>query len=74
MKKKILATIWCICMVGCILTACNESYPAITIYRGGYSDNMCIDVGNKYKFDNYEKSETDDGCVVSIYFKNAKSN
>lgn len=61
-------------MAGCILTACNESYPSITVNREGSSDDICIGVGNKYKFDNYEKSDTDDGCVVSIYFKNAKSN
>lgn len=74
MKKKIFTTVWCICIAASVLTACNGKYPSIRVIREGSSDDINIDVGNKYKFDNYEKSGTDDGCVVSIYFKNAKSN
>lgn len=71
MKKRIFALIGCAFIASSMLTGCGKAYPKITVESSEYeSESLKIGVGNKYKFDRYEKSDTDDGCVVSIYFKN----
>lgn len=72
MKKKIFALIGCAFMVSSMLTGCGKAYPKITVEASEWEgESLKIGVGNKYKYDRYEKSDTDDGCVVSIYFKNS---
>ena len=73
MKKRIFALIGCAFMVSSMLVGCSKSYPKITVEASEWEgESLKIGVGNKYKYDRYEKSDTDDGCVVSIYFKDVE--
>lgn len=73
MKKRIFALIGCAFMVSSMLTGCGKAYPKITVEASEWEgESLKIGVGNKYKYDRYEKSDTDDGCVVSIYFRDVE--
>lgn len=73
MKKKIFTLIGCAFIASSMLTGCGKAYPKITVEASEWEgESLKIGVGNKYKYDRYEKSDTDDGCVVSIYFKDVE--
>lgn len=73
MKKRIFALIGCAFIASSMLAGCSKSYPKITVEASEWEDeSLKIGVGNKYKYDRYEKFDTDDGCVVSIYFKDVE--
>ena len=73
MKKRIFAMIGCAFIASSMLVGCGKAYPKITVEASEWEgESLKIGVGNKYKYDRYEKSDTDDGCVVSIYFKDVE--
>ena len=73
MKKRIFALIGYAFIASSMLVGCGKAYPKITVEASEWEgESLKIDVGSKYKYDRYEKSDTDDGCVVSIYFKDVE--
>lgn len=74
MKKKILTLTSCMVLAAGILTGCMENYPTIYIDPSAFGTQLNIDIGEKYKFDRYERSDTNSGCIVNIYFKKVKTN
>lgn len=71
MRRRIIAMILVV-MAIFSLAGCSSKYPKIKIYNSEFSENNTeISVGDRYKLKDYDKSYTDDGCEVTIYFENA---
>ena len=51
-----------------LLSACNESYPSITISDGIKSDSRTISIGQPYKYDGFNISDTDGGKDLILHF------
>lgn len=70
MKKRIIAIIL-MAMIILSLGGCSSDYPCVKIYHSAVTDsNSRINIGNEYKLKDYDKTYTDDGCTVTIYFEN----
>ena len=51
-----------------LLSACDESYPSITIHEGGGKDSRVIDIGQPYKYDGFDIENADGGKDLILHF------
>lgn len=73
MKKSRLILATCFIFASGLLTGCSSSYPTIQIIPSGSANTINIDIGNRYEYVGFEKTDVDKGCEVTIYFENSKS-
>ena len=51
-----------------LLSACNESYPSVIINDSIKSDSRRISIGQPYKYDGFNISDTDSGKDLVLHF------
>ena len=73
MKKSRLILATCFIFASGLLTGCSSSYPTIQIIPSGSANTINIDIGNRYEYVGFEKTDVDKGCEVTIYLENSKS-
>lgn len=51
-----------------LLSACDESYPSITIHEGGGKDSRSISIGQPYKYDGFDVENIDGEKDLILHF------
>lgn len=68
MNKRIIMLV--LVLILGMLTGCNENrHPSVIIDSSTFQAVSRIDIGNKYKYVNFDVTETDTGKDVIVHFE-----
>ena len=58
----------------CTITGCSNRYPRVCIDTGAFKAVQSIDIGNNYKYVDFDVIETDTGKDVIVHFERNNEN
>ena len=68
MSKRMIMLIFILVILN-TLTGCSTFRPSVIIDESAFGGDSRIDIGNKYKYVNFDVTETDTGKDVIVHFE-----